>query len=457
MIDEDFVRFFASSVKDGFYGDIRLSETDGVFLTVENNSVRRVVDFKERGFGLRVMKNGIWGFASSNDLSKKSIIRALESAYSVINSKIKSSLTFTMQPEINGAKLKPEWKKDTRTVTIYDKLKLALEASKAATSEGTVGTLSNYQDAVTHWVIGSNAGNIISFYESHPKLDVACFVKDGPYIHVVRKLLDGSCGFELFDKDAHIRLARKAYEESKHLIGAKVVPGGKYDVVLDYAMTGVYTHEALGHAAEADSVLSRNSVLDNKMEKRVGSEMVTIIDDPTIEAANGSFKFDQEGTAAKKRTIVKDGILQEYLNTIETAGRLKQKPNGAARSMNYAYPPISRMSNTFIAPGDFKDDIYEGIKLGVSFYGFQYGYVDTGSGKFMFKAQYGRMIRRGKLAEYVRDTALTGSTLDVLHKIDAVGSDVKLDGGSCGKENQWVPVTSGGPDIRVRGMVVGGQ
>lgn len=457
MIDEDLIKFFASNVKSGFYGDIRLNEMSGNFINTENSAVRRMVKFDDEGFGLRLLKNGVWAFASSNELSKKAIKLAMEKAYKDLNVNVGTKSSLTINPQINNVKLNPSWKEDIRGVDIEKKLKLLLETASAAKGKHSVSTIANYQDYVTHWMVGSNAGNVVSFYESHPKLSVAVFVSDGNSTQSIQKTLGGNSGFEVFGNGANVSLGEAARDEAELIVGAKPVQGGKYDVVLDYSMTGVYTHEAFGHATEADGVVAKNSVLEGKLNKSVGNDMVTIVDDPTIRGAAGSFPFDQEGTAAKKRVLVKDGMLKNYLNTLETSNLLKIEPNGAARAMEHASIPIARMSNTFIAPGDFKEDILDDIKNGIAFYGFQYGYVDPGSGKFMFKSQYGRRIKNGKLGEYVRDASLTGTTLDVLKKIDAIGAKVKLDDGVCGKDGQWVHVASGGPNIRLREVIVGGQ
>ncbi len=457
MLNEDLVKFFASNVKSGSYGDIRLNEREGTLLVIENGKTRRVSQMNDSGFGLRVMKNGIWGFASSTELSQKAIKKALDSAYSYAKSKANSKIRFEIDPEISNAEAKVPWKRDLRDIELSKKLALVKEADAAAKGKETMSTMSAYDEIISHWVQGSSLGNITSFYESYPRLIVSSFVKDSIGIQAARKTLGGNCGFEMFEHDSANELGKEVLEESHNLIGAKAVKGGKYDVVLDPSMTGVYTHEAFGHATESDAVLAGESVLEGRLGRRVGNDTVTIIDDPTMPGERGSFQFDQEGTRAKRRTLVENGVLKSYLTTLETSNRLGLEPNGAGRSMDYSCRPIARMSNTFIKPGDFKDDIYEDIKEGVAFYGFQYGYVDPGSGKFMFKSQYGRMIRKGKQAEFIRDAALTGSTLEILSRIDAIGKNFALDGGFCGKEGQWVPVTSGGPNIRVRQVVVGGQ
>jgi len=354
-------------------------------------------------------------------------------------------------------KLGYPWRTDPRGVEIDEKLGVAMRADRAAKLQDVYSTQTTYQDSVTEWLVGNTSGTLVHFYASYPRLICSAFVKDEFATQSVMQSLDANCGFELFDGDAPERVGGRAGEKAVRLLGARAVKAGIYDVVLDSAMTGVYTHEAFGHASEADLVIAGTSVLEDKLGRKVGSEVVNIVDDPTIQGVRGSFPFDQEGTRAKKRNIVEAGVLKSYLHTLETAARFRVEPNGAARAMDFSSKPIARMSNTFIVPGEHKEELYEDIKLGVMFSGFQYGYVDPGSGKFMFKAQYGQMIRNGELEEYVRDAALAGFTLDVLSKIDAVGSNLSFEGGTCGKNGQWVPCSTGGPHVRVRGVVVGGQ
>jgi len=133
-------------------------------------------------------------------------------------------------------------------------------------------------------------------------------------------------------------------------------------------------------------VMAGASILEGKLGSKVGSELVRVVDDPTISGLRGSYMYDQEGVRATKRVIVERGVLREYLHTLESATVLDAEPNGAARAMSPLSEPIARMSNTYIVAGDYvEEDIYSDVRLGVAFFGFQYGYVDPGSGKFMFK------------------------------------------------------------------------
>ena len=455
MTDDSLIDYFKKLVKRGDFGEIKILNRSSNSILREKGKNRFVTQAHSSGFGIRIYRNGLWALASDTNLTEKALTTAVERAYASIPAGKKGKIEFDHKiKEIEAA---PPWKKDMRDVDISDKLDLIKGAEEAARIKKINMVTVAYADQVDHWVISNTNGGRVSFYESYPRMMVSSFVKDQISMQSVTKSLGGNGGFEIMDYNKIIKIAKEASADAIKLIGAKPVKGGNYDVVLDHSMTGVYTHEAFGHATEADAVMNKSSILENKLGRTVGPDIVTIIDDPTIKDARGSYMFDQEGSMAKKRILVENGVLKSYLHSNETAEFMGLEPNGAARAMSYSSNPIPRMSNTFIAPGNFGDDIIDGIKEGIAFYGFQYGYTDPGSGKFMFKSQYGRTIKNGMFGDYVRDAALAGSTLDVLNKIDAIGKDLKLDEGTCGKLGQWVPVTSGGPKIRIRGVVVGGQ
>lgn len=451
---KEYVDFFNTLTKKAEFADMRLESSSSQVIMKEGNKIRDNSALENEGFGIRILNKGVWYFSSGTSITQEGIKKAIGS----IDYKIKTrSNNLNLEPEINTQEVVPGWRVDTRNVPISEKIDVINQLYSAAKLKNIKTTIIYYQDTVNHWVVCNNKGTLVSFYDSYPSIIIESFIKDSTSMQSIRKSINSNGGFELFDSDRVVNLGRSTSEEALKLINAKPVKGGKYDVVLDYSMTGVYSHEAFGHATEADGVINKASILRDKIDKNVGPAIINITDDPTLSGLRGSYCVDQEGVKPKKRRLVENGVLKTYLNSLETASRLNAPFNGAARAMDFGSLPIPRMSNTFIEAGDFSDDIYEGIKEGIAFYGFNYGYTDPGSGKFMFKSQYGRRIVNGKLKEYVRDAALAGSTLDILNRVDAIGKDIKFEGGSCGKMGQWVPVTSGGPNIRVRGVVVGGQ
>jgi TldD protein len=192
--------------------------------------------------------------------------------------------------------------------------------------------------------------------------------------------------------------------------------------------------------------------------KRFGGKHLNIIDDPTIPNLRGSYKYDDEGTLAGSTYLIREGILEGRLHSRETAAKMGERTTGNARAVNYLFPPIVRMSNTFIESGSASfegmlGDIEEGVYV-KDWYG-----GTTSLEMFTFSAGEAYMIRRGRLAELLRPVVLTGNVFTTLQNIDAIGNDLEMNqGGGCGKGGQYpLPVSNGSPHIRIRHCVVGGR
>jgi TldD protein len=156
--------------------------------------------------------------------------------------------------------------------------------------------------------------------------------------------------------------------------------------------------------------------------------------------------------------LIDKGVLKGYLHSIETASRMGEKTNGAARAQDFASTPIVRMSNTYIVPGDCKpEEVFEGMKHGIYAVGSEYGYVIPANGQFTFKCEYAHIIENGEPKELIRDVALSGLILEALNNVEAIGQDLAFEPGVCGKSGQSVPVSTGGPHVRVSNVVVGGM
>ena len=260
----------------------------------------------------------------------------------------------------------------------------------------------------------------------------------------------GGCGFEVIKEGNVSQKAENAKNRALRLLSAKPCPKGEFNVILDPELAGVFIHEAVGHASEADLVLQNDSVFKDKIGEIVGSEHVSVIDNPLIEKSFGYYKYDSEGVKGSETKIIENGVLKNYLHTRETAGRLNMETTGNARAEGLN-KPIVRMSNTYIKPGDWKfDELMEDTKNGIFLKGSRGGQVDTGKGLFQFNAVEAFLIENGELTTPLRDAGLSGEILDILHNIDAVSDEFKLSVGYCGKGGQSVPVGDGGGSIRTK-------
>jgi TldD protein len=265
-------------------------------------------------------------------------------------------------------------------------------------------------------------------------------------------------GYELTSTEGAVQLGAEAAAQALRLLDSKPVPAGKFTCILDSKMTGMMAHEAFGHACEADAILAGASVLEGRLGKKVADEGITLVDDPTIKNKFGYFSLDWEGVKAKKHVLIERGILKEFLHNLESSGRMGVKPNGSSRSQGYNSPPIIRMSNTYIGPGDWgKDELIEELKHGLLIQGSQYGYVEPAKGQFMFKCDEAYEVKNGEVKQRYRDASLSGVILEVLNNVQGIGKDFHLgDPGYCGKNGQSARTTDGGPHICVADMVVGG-
>ncbi len=239
---------------------------------------------------------------------------------------------------------------------------------------------------------------------------------------------------------------------------AKSVKGGQYTVVLDPYLAGVFIHEAFGHLSEADGIYENPKMQELlALGKPLAIKQLNVVDDATMPGLPGSLKYDDEGVPAQRKYLIKDGILTQRLHNRETAGKMHEAPTGNARALNATYPPIVRMTNTGIETGEhsFQDmikDIEEGV-YAVRMLGGQ-----TNGEMFTFAAAEGYMIRNGKLAEKVNDVTLTGNVFQTLKDIEAIGNDSIYVSGGCGKGGQMpLPVSVGGPHLRIKNVVVGGR
>jgi len=165
-----------------------------------------------------------------------------------------------------------------------------------------------------------------------------------------------------------------------------------------------------------------------------------------------------EGVPAKKRLLIDRGILKDFITNREVAAKLNMNPNGGARAQSYAFRPIVRMSNTYIAEGDSTfEEMLKDIEHGVYVKATRGGQVDPAKGTFQFSAEEAYKIENGEVTTPLLDVSLSGLTLEILHNIDAVAKDFAYDIGSCGKEDQFVPAGHGSPHIRIKSAVVGGR
>jgi TldD protein len=244
------------------------------------------------------------------------------------------------------------------------------------------------------------------------------------------------------------------------LLAADPVAAGTYTVILDPLLAGVFVHEAFGHLSEADQIASNDRLRElMKPGVRYGVDELTIIDDGTMPGERGSYRHDEEGVAAERTELIRDGVLSGHLHDRATAARMNEPLTGNARAVSYRFPPIVRMSNTYIAPRSVNiEDMLDATEHGLYVAGARGGMTELES--FTFASQYAWLVEHGRRTKLVRDATLSGNVFETLKNIDMIGDDLVMFGGigGCGKAGQSpLPVGLGAPHIRIKNVVIGGR
>jgi TldD protein len=260
-------------------------------------------------------------------------------------------------------------------------------------------------------------------------------------------------------KTTAVAIAQAAFDRAMLMLNARHCPAGKMPVLFAGEAGGTIVHEACGHALEADIVEKDFSVYKNKIGERVANEMVTMVDDPTLPDIFGHYNFDDEGTPARRTVLIENGILKQYMTDILTSHIYNYPLTGNGRRESYKSVPIPRMSNTFLLPTgqNSLDDMLGITQNGLFVKKMGGGEVNPTTGDFVFYVAEAYIIENGKISFPVKGATITGNGPETLKNITALGNNLIMDAGICGKSGQGVPVTDGQPSMVVKELTVGGS
>ena len=265
-------------------------------------------------------------------------------------------------------------------------------------------------------------------------------------------------GYELLENYSPEELADITGERVLRMLDAGYIAGGQMPVVMGNGFGGVIFHEACGHPLETESVRRNASPFCGKLGEAIGQPCLTAIDDGTMDGVWGSLKYDDEGSPTQRTVLIENGILKTYMSDRVGAAEVGVPLTGSARRESYKYAPVSRMRNTFIAPGkDTLDSMIASVDNGLYAARMAGGSVNPATGEFNFAVDEGYVIRNGKICEPVRGATLIGKGHEIMPRISMVGSDFEQAAGVCGASSGHVPVTVGQPSIKVDQILVGGR
>ncbi len=413
---------------------------------------------KSEGFGMRAVNGENVSYAHSSTISKNELEKSAEivKAFNNKNNKISSSPTsenrdlYSKENPINSS-------------SFEDKINILKEIDDySRTINNKVKQVSiNLGSSLQEIIILRPDGKIIKDIRPMSRINVSIIVENNGKRESSSSGSGGRFNLsKLMEPSTWKKHVNEAIRVAILNLEALEAPAGVKDVVLGPGWPGVLLHEAVGHGLEGDFNRKKTSAFSDRIGKIVASENVTIVDDGTLKNRRGSINFDDEGTPSKKNILIKDGILQNYMQDRLNGKLMGGFSSGNGRRQSYAHVPMPRMTNTFMTPGSENPKlILENLQDGIHAVGFSGGQVDITNGKFVFSCTEAYLVKNGKILHPIKGATLIGDGPTALTKIKSIGNDLELDPGigNCGKKGQWVPVGVGQPTVMISGLTIGGS
>ena len=434
---------------------IRLERSQGADIFLRSGKIETLSTGISMGGQIRACHKGGWGFASFNDLHnlENKIQEAIAAAIWVGDGETMLAEVEPIQDKVSLIQENPH------QIELIDKKNLCADYSEIlrSVSDHVVSTAVRYGDCTQQVIFADSEGTIIEQEWADWELRCSATARHGDLVQTGRETFGSRRSYQDL-----LNLEQRAIGAAQRAVAALDLPtvqGNTYTVVIDPILAGLFVHEAFGHLSEADMLYENPDMLETmSLGRRFGSEDLQIFDGAAPPEHRGSYVYDDEGVAATTTQLIKDGVLVSRLHSRETAGKLGEKVTGNARCLDYHYPPIVRMTNTWIGRGTTPVvDLFADIPIGVYAKNWQGGM--TNGEMFTFTAGEAWMIRNGKIAEPVKDVTLSGNVFETLNDIEAIADDFLWDeSGGCGKGGQsGLAVGCGSPSLRIRKVIVGGE
>ncbi len=462
MIEEDLAMkaVRAALAGGGDFADIFVERRITTSFRLEEEKIEDSVTGLESGAGIRVVRGESVAYAFTDDLSEASLLATAKVA--AASARSRAGVTeagpvgaFAGQPTFDDyvAVQDPESFPGAR------KVEMAVRADKAARAKGSEikQVIVSLGDSVQEVLMANSLGEMVRDRRSRVRVAVNAIAARKGNIQTGMKAPGMLGGYELFDRISPEDMGAEAAEQAIIMLDAVHAPSGPMAVIVHRGTGGVLFHEACGHSLEADAVFKKASVFEGQMGKQIASRIVTACDDATLGKEWGSFRHDDEGVPGQKTVVIENGILMSYLTDRKRAWRDGLPMTGNGRRQSYRHMPIPRMTNTYIVEGEATDaEIIADTKLALYAKRLGGGEVNPVTGDFIFSVTEGYMVRDGRMAEPVKGATLVGNGPRVLMGINAIAGKLEHDPGTCGKDGQGVPVTTGQPTLRIAEIVVGG-
>jgi len=450
-------RVLSSALSRGAdFAEVFAEERETTAASLDDGRVEGFTSGLNRGAGIRVVRGETTGFAHTSDTSENGLKAAAAAAAAAAAGPEGTTRQVSLDQADVPARpvaLPPSEIAKSRKA---DLLRRADEAAREE-GDGIRQVKVNYGDGRRRILVANSDGVLSEDEVTRTRLFVQCVAMGDGGLQTGMEAPGRTRGFELFDEFDATETARVAARRALTNLEARPAPSGRWPVVLKRGAGGVLFHEACGHGLEADLVARDASVFRGRVGETVASPIVTVVDDGTYGDEWGTASIDDEGAPRQRNVLIENGGLADYMWDWLRAKKEGRPRSGNGRRETYKVLPMTRMTNTYVLPGeDEPDEIIAQTQRGIYCVALGGGQVNTATGDFVFGITEAYMIENGEVTYPIRGANLIGNGPAVLRMVDAVGNDFDTWAGTCGKDGQGVPVSAGQPTLRVAEMTVGG-
>jgi TldD protein len=448
-------------VRDVDYADLYFESSVSESVSMEEGIVKRAGKSVSQGVGVRATAGEKTGFAYSDELTRRDLEIAADTARYIANSP-QGDTSIPAPRRVRPTRDLYPAETSVTEIATRDRVELLdrIDAEARRYDPRIKNVLASFNTEHKVVVVATSDGLLVGDVQPLSRLQVTCIAEEGGNRQVGTYGGGGRIGFAFYqEQDRYLRYAREAARQAILNLSAVEAPAGVMPVVLAGGWPGILLHEAIGHGLEADFNRRQTSAFTNLMGRRVASEVCTIVDDGTLPFRRGSLNMDDEGTPTSRTVLIERGVLRGYITDRLNARLMRIPLTGNGRRESFQSIPLPRMTNTFMLAGESDpQEIIRSVRRGLYAVSFGGGQVDITNGKFVFSASEAYLIEDGAVTRPVKGATLIGNGPEILTKVSMVAHDLKLDEGigTCGKDGQTVPVGVGLPTIRVDEITVGG-
>jgi TldD protein len=436
-----------------YYGDVRF-ETSRSFGVGKNKSEENINTASSIGLCIRVFSDNKWHYLGFNEFDGQKILDETKKLVRRVGNK-PSKLILQDSWETD---IEVRVKKNPDDVGQEKKIKTVREIfNRLIDNKKIINASVGLAHATSETMFMNTEGSVLRQVLPYFRFTMSPVAREGKRVEYDYFVLAKQGGYELFTSIDLDQKIRDVVNGSIQLLKAKVLKGGRYDIIVDPEISGVIAHESFGHGCEADQVLRNRSYLAPLKGKKIVSDLVSMHDNSSLKGERGYFVFDDEGIKSSDTVLVKNGVLTHFMQDRQSAAFMNSDVTGNARAQDFSRKVFVRMSNTYVEPGDWKrDELVEDTENGFYLIRAQTGMEDPLGGNLQIVTFKARKIEDGELGELHKGVGISGKVLEFLSRVDAVTDNFEMRGSGCGKGHEdYVPVSSGGPYMRVRKEIIG--